>query len=267
MIKKLFYDTFIEAEREREEYSLQNKSLDTRSITICVLTAFSLCMIYYFGRYNFLKSFLSDIGADGILTKIDQIIYNSSNNFPDLCYWVFVLIFFYFVVPALIIKLIFKENLSDYGLKWKGAFEGYYLYIVMLLIMIPLVIYFSSTRSFQERYPFLNINPGHPLGVDFWKWEFLYCAQFFALEFFFRGFVLHGLKRRFGFYSVFIMTIPYCMIHFQKPLPEALAAIIAGIVLGCLSLKSRSILLGFLIHVSVGLGMDLAAIMQKGFFH
>jgi membrane protease YdiL (CAAX protease family) len=95
-------------------------------------------------------------------------------------------------------------------------------------------------------------------------WEALYLLQFISLEFFFRGFMVHGMKHRFGIYSVLVMTIPYCMIHFGKPLPETIAAIVAGIVLGTLSLKSRSILLGVCIHYSVGLMMDLAALWQKG---
>lgn len=267
MLKKIFYTTFINAEKERELYSLKNSSVDFKVIFICLLSAISLSIIYYWGHYDFIRSFLSDAGATGIIRKTDRIFHTSLNNLGDLSYWILILDLFYFIIPALIIIFIFKEKLSDYGLKWRGAFKDYYIYIMMLMIMIPLVIYFSGTKSFQERYPFLIIRNGDSLFPDFWKWELLYCSQFFALEFFFRGFMLHGLKRRFGFYSVFIMTIPYCMIHFGKPMPETIAAIIAGIVLGCLSLKNKSIWLGFLIHCSVGLAMDIAALWQKGFFH
>lgn len=265
MLKAIFYNTFIEAEKEREDYAQTNKSSEIKTITVFVLTAFSLSMIYYWGRYDYLQSFLTDVGATNLKATLDQFIYGeSTSNIGDLAYWVFILVSFYFVVPALVIKFFFKENLSDYGLKWKGALKDYHLYIIMLMVMIPLVLYFSGTKSFQARYPFLNVKSGAAHSIDFFKWELLYCLQFFALEFFFRGFVLHGLKKRMGFYSVFIMTIPYCMIHFGKPLQETLAAIIAGIVLGCLSLKSRSILLGCFIHMSVGLGMDIAALWQKG---
>jgi membrane protease YdiL (CAAX protease family) len=268
MLKAIFYNTFIEAENEKENYSAANKSFDFKALTVCILAAFSLSMIYYLGRYDFLRNFLSGIGATELLQKADSIVYaNPQSNIGELAYWVTMLIVFYFVLPACIIKWAFKEKLSDYGVKWKGAFKDYYLYIIMLLVMIPLVLYFSGTKVFQARYPFLLVKEGNVFNTDFLQWELLYCAQFFALEFFFRGFVLHGLKRRMGFYSIFVMTIPYCMIHFGKPLQETLAAIVAGIVLGCLSLKSRSILLGCLIHMSVGLGMDLAALWQKGFFN
>jgi membrane protease YdiL (CAAX protease family) len=63
--------------------------------------------------------------------------------------------------------------------------------------------------------------------------------------------------------SIFVMMVPYCMIHFGKPMPETLGAILAGIVLGTLSLKSRSIFLGILIHYSVAIAMDLMALYRK----
>jgi membrane protease YdiL (CAAX protease family) len=172
---------------------------------------------------------------------------------------------FYFLVPVIVVKFVLRENLSGYGLVRKGAFADYPLYGVLLAIMIPLVICASFTEGFQEKYPFYHFRQGEPLWPNLWTWEALYFLQFFALEFFFRGFLLHGIKHRFGFYSVFVMTILYCMIHFGKPLPETIAAIFAGIILGALSLKSRSILLGVAIHYSVAILMDLAALWQKGF--
>jgi membrane protease YdiL (CAAX protease family) len=134
----------------------------------------------------------------------------------------------------------------------------------MFVVMLPTVLVVSGAASFQARYPFYQMAPGEPLAPFFWQWEFFYFLQFFSLEFFFRGFMVHGLKHRFGYYTVFVMCVPYCMIHFHKPLPEALAAIIAGVILGTLSLKSRSILLGVAIHYSVAITMDLAALWRKG---
>ena len=235
-VKEIFSKTFYEHESGKP---------DRKIFVICVLTALCLTMNKY-------------------LPEMKQMIRFSDNEqLSQLANWVFVLCTFYFVVPVLVIKLFFKENLSDYGLRWKGAFKEYWLYIVMLCVMVPLVAFFSTTKSFQAKYPFYDLSPGETLYPNFWIWEALYFCQFFALEFFFRGFMTHGLKHRFGFYSVFVMTIPYCMIHFGKPLPETIAAIVAGIVLGTLSLKSRSILLGVCIHYSVGLMMDLAALYHK----
>ena len=130
--------------------------------------------------------------------------------------------------------------------------------------MFPLVFFFSHTASFQHRYPFYVLKSNESIYPNLLIWEGFYFVQFFALEFFFRGFLLHGTKSQFGFYSVFVMMIPYCMIHFTKPLTETIAAIIAGIVLGTLSLKSNSIWLGVFIHCTVALTMDFCSLYQKG---
>jgi len=246
-VKEIFSKTFIEAETssagEKEKSFL---SPDTKLIAICVLTALCLTMNKYIPEY------------------VSIIQFDGNYELSRLANWVLVLFVFYFVVPVLAVKIFFRENLSDYGLKFSGAFKDYWIYIVMLCVMIPLVYFFSTTKSFQAKYPFYDLMPGEKLYPNFWIWEALYFCQFFALEFFFRGFMVHGTKHRFGYYSVFVMTIPYCMIHFGKPMPETISAIAAGIVLGTLSLKSRSILLGVAIHYSVAILMDIAALWQEG---
>ncbi len=88
--------------------------------------------------------------------------------------------------------------------------------------------------------------------------------QFFSLEFFFRGFLIHGTRARYGYYAILLSVVPYCMIHFGKPLPETLGAIVAGLALGTISLFTRSIWLGVLIHVSVAVSMDLLSLAIQG---
>jgi len=85
-------------------------------------------------------------------------------------------------------------------------------------------------------------------------------VQFIALEVFFRGFLLHGLRRALGANAIFVMVVPYCMIHFQKPMPETFGAIGAGLILGTLALRTRSIWGGVLIHVGVAMTMDVLAL-------
>ena len=50
----------------------------------------------------------------------------------------------------------------------------------------------------------------------------------------------------------------------MNPLNSVRGVIIAGIVLGSLSLKARSIWLGVAIHGSVALTMDFASLAQTG---
>jgi membrane protease YdiL (CAAX protease family) len=56
------------------------------------------------------------------------------------------------------------------------------------------------------------------------------------------------------------------MIHFGKPVAETFGAIIAGLALGYLAMKSRSWVYGACLHWGVGITMDLLAVLQKGGF-
>jgi len=167
----------------------------------------------------------------------------------------------YFCVPALIVTRLFGHRLSDYGLSFKGIRRHLWVYFVLFLPVFGMVLVVASAPDFQAKYPFYR----DPLGIeDLIVWECFYALQFFSLEFFFRGFLIHGLKDRFGRYAIFVMVIPYTMIHFSKPFYESLGAIGAGSILGLLSLRTGSIFGGWLIHVGVALSMDIAALLHRG---
>ena len=124
--------------------------------------------------------------------------------------------------------------------------------------MLPAVIIASHTPSFRHTYPFYRL--ANRSGFDLWAWEALYAAQFVSLEFFFRGFILQGLRRALGSNAIFVMIVPYCMIHYGKPLPETLGAIGAGLILGTLAMRTKSIWGGVLIHIGVAMTMDVLAL-------
>lgn len=60
------------------------------------------------------------------------------------------------------------------------------------------------------------------------KWIFYIILYFLALKFLFRGFMIFPLARYIGAYAIFVMVIPYIMIHFGKSVFETLGSIIAG---------------------------------------
>ena len=127
--------------------------------------------------------------------------------------------------------------------------------------MLPLLVAASYLPSFQSSYPFYD-RAGESW-VHFVVYECLYGLQFIGVEFFFRGFLIFALFRTFGWYSLLISAVPYVMIHFNKPLPETLGALIAGTVLGYLALKTRSIWPGVFVHGGVALTMDCLSMWQK----
>ena len=79
-----------------------------------------------------------------------------------------------------------------------------------------------------------------------------------------RGFLIFALARYVGSLAIFVMVVPYAMIHFGKPMAECVGSIIAGTVLGTMALRTGSIAGGVVVHCGVAWGMDLFALAQNG---
>jgi len=167
-------------------------------------------------------------------------------------------VFGYVIVPMLVLACLPGQRIRDHHVSLRGFFRHLWIYGVLLAIVLPFVFAASTTARFRELYPFYRI--ANRSYADLAMWEVLYAVQFFSLEFFFRGFLLHGLRRALGANAIFVMLVPYCMIHFGKPMAETLGALGAGLVLGTLAMRTRSIWGGVVIHVCVAVTMDVLAL-------
>jgi membrane protease YdiL (CAAX protease family) len=223
--------------------------LDWRPIVVLVVTALSLTMQEYVGdRDTFARWFPANPNVSWIKSNHDLM------SFAWWSGWRFI---GYVIVPSIVILLMPGERFRDYGFSVKGFSKHVWIYVALYLAVLPLVVFVSFTHPFQQTYPFYKLaNRSHG---DFVAWELMYALQFLSLEFFFRGFLLHGLKRAIGAHAIWVMVVPYCMIHFGKPVAETLGAIFAGLILGTLALRTRSIWCGVLIHISVAVTMDMLA--------
>lgn len=236
--------------------------LDRKAVFALIYAAAGLTSIYYLKDQQAVAKFLVDTPYEGFG---NWIAYSTDNNLPGLGWWAAIVTIFYFILPALAIRFLYRERLSEYGLKTSIEPGFGKLLAACIAVMLPLTYLMSLTTGFAEKYPFLIIYNGEPyIGQALLLWELIYFVQFFGLEFFFRGFLVHSLKRSLGLYSILVMTVPYCMIHFSKPPAEALAAIGAGIFLGWLSYKNGSIWLGLILHCTVAFSMDILALWNKG---
>jgi membrane protease YdiL (CAAX protease family) len=184
----------------------------------------------------------------------------AGSQFGRLCAWAVVTVLAYVVPPVLVTRFVLRRPLRRLGLRVRGIRSHAPVYLGLLAVALPAVVVASSGDGFREKYPFYDLAPGESFWPNLWIWWALYCAQFVALEFFFRGFMVHALAPSLGAASVFVMVVPYNMIHYGKPMPEALAAIVGGVVLGTLSYRTRSIWLGAGVHVAIAITMDLCAL-------
>lgn len=180
--------------------------------------------------------------------------------------WAGTQILFYAAIPLLVWTLVLKRPTVDIGLRLRGTSEHWKVYAGLFAVAVPFVIAASFTHEFQLNYPLLEVYRGDDPYPALFVWWAFYAAQFFAIEVFFRGFLIHGLVPKFGAWSVLVMMVPYTMIHFVKPPAEALAAIVGALVMGTLSLRTRSIWWGVGLHCSVAALMDLSSLWHKDLF-
>jgi CAAX protease family protein len=245
-----------------------SRAADRKMVVVLLTTALALTCINFLrpgDRPGWVVSPLRAIGLHSFAATIDTALRTSPHaNFWQLVFWAAVSVTGYIGIPVLAIKVLLREPLRDYGLRVRGILPHGRVYLTLYLIALPALVLVSYGASFQQTYPFYDLAPHQGLWPYLWIWWACYALQFVALEFFFRGFVLHGLAPRFGYAAIFVMIVPYNMIHYGKPMPEALAAIVGGIVLGTLALKTRSIWWGAALHISIALTMDVLSLWHGG---
>jgi membrane protease YdiL (CAAX protease family) len=233
----------IDAETVRDPGDAGSASLQV--VMVLVTVAASLTLQQYFG----------DQDTYAQLFPPDGSTYWELRRFAWWSGW---RVFGYVVLPMIVLACLPGQRIRDYHVSRRGFFQHLWIYLLLLALVAPAVLWASTTHAFRETYPFYRM--ANRSYADLAMWEGLYAAQFLSLEFFFRGFLLHGLRRALGANAIFVMIVPYCMIHYGKPLPETLGAIGAGLILGTLAMRTRSIWGGVLIHVGVATTMDILAL-------
>ena len=178
-----------------------------------------------------------------------------------LWFWVAACVAGYFALPAIYLKLS-GRGVLDFGLRPAGLTTHFGVYAALCGLVLMGVVGVSYLPDFQRIYPFYDF--ADRSWLDLLLWELAYAVQFFALEFFFRAFLLEGLRRTMGAGAILVMLMPYCMLHFPKTGVESAASVIAGLVLGVMAMRWRSIWGGVLIHTTVAVSMDLASLLQQG---
>jgi membrane protease YdiL (CAAX protease family) len=249
-----------DATRHRIEIAEAGKS-DMRPLVALAMCAVILTLQEYFGGRSFYEAAIRPTLVRLELTHPHAIRTIKYDELYSFGWWVASRVGGY-VCPFVFWKLFFKEDsLLDMGLRTRGFFKHAWIYGAFLAVVLPVMLIVSRQPDFGSYYPFYKGSSRS--WFDFLTWEAMYFAQFFALEMFFRGFWLGALRRSFGSGAIFAMAVPYCMIHFGKPYLEANGAIVAGIALGSLSMRTKSIYQGFFVHITVAALMDWLALSHR----
>ena len=243
--------------------SITKKQWDSRPAIVLMAVAVCLLLLNYL-KYNTVFNEALEIVFAQFSDNPSLGLYQLKQQtfFPLLsqAWWSFLHVITFVLIPIFIIKIVLKESLTHYGLglgNLKRDIKWYLLLVTPILFFVVLV---SFREDFTSHYPFYKL--AYRSWVDLIAWEFLYLLQFFCVEFFFRGFIIQTLRPSMGVNAIFIMIVPYLMLHFTKPWLEATGAILFGLFLGVLAFRSRSIWGGVMVHISIALSMDIAALIQ-----
>ena len=238
-------------------------------------SAFILLMLWgYHGNFELLKLILPDWRGPGVdIGHRPALIPGVPWDNELISFWGGAVLLV--VIPMLLIKFVYKQNLADYGLglpppgRRKLALQTF---LTLVAISLPAFLIATHNADMRATYPFYR--PFSGVG-EFALYELSYLPFFIAIEFIFRGYLLFGLAGirdreiqspqsdpgvpgafYFGKYALLIQMLSYTAWHLGKPLPELWGTLLWGLAAGVLAYTVRSIWPVVLAHWLLNVFLD-----------
>ncbi len=162
----------------------------------------------------------------------------------------------YFVIPILLIVLVFRERPAAYGFSFGDWRAGLKWTLLGWGLAAPILYLAARTPDMAQYYLRYQTSPGDIVltaALDLFGWEFL-----------FRGLLLFALYRVAGPSAVVLQAVPFAFAHIDKPALETLSTIFGGTAFGWVAWRTRSFLYPFLIHWFVSVFVILVALGITG---
>ena len=238
--------------RLRDEFTRlwqSTRELDFQTATVLVLSTVLVIAQYKYGTRRYFRdemSWILSVDSGGL----NPFIYHCLTQFATGL-----------VVPAAVLIFWFRRRPSEIGLglgDWKLA-------CLLMALYIPVVTaacwFLSAMPEFQARHPQLTV-----VALS-WRVFAVYHAIYFlnwaGWEFMFRGFMLFGTAHTFGHWAIFVQMIPFAVLHFMKPGPEAFLSVAGGLVLGVVVWRCRSFWVAVPVHWYQTMIMDLFCTLRR----
>src|SRR5690606_23431570 len=119
--------------------------LDRKVMIIFLSIAAIQTISFYYSSRRFFRQYL-----------FNQVSQEYDVYLIEYLYWFISDFFTLFVLSALLIKFVLKENLKDYGLNIGDFRTGLKISFIFIVIMLPLIWFVSSTDGFVQKYPHLH---------------------------------------------------------------------------------------------------------------
>lgn len=160
----------------------------------------------------------------------------------------------YFIVPLLIVLVIFRQNPVEFGFTFGDWKAGIILTLIGVILVAPF-LWMTIRGDTQLHEYYKGLVPGLP-------WNTL--LDLFGWEFFFRGWLIFGFARKFGAEAIWIQAVPFALAHIGKPEVEALSTIFGGFAFGWVAWRTKSFVYPLIIHWFVSSFTIIIAASQLG---
>ena len=159
------------------------------------------------------------------------------------------------LLPTAVVVLALRRPLSACGLTWGRARRDLRWIAAALVAAVALAALVSRAPEVHAFYPRFQIVKAAPL---WWiPTTLAFAAYGLSWELLFRGYLLLALTDRLGPWSILLQTIPFALAHVDKPPLELWLSIPAALAFGVAAYRTRSILPGFLVHVTLSTSVNL----------
>jgi membrane protease YdiL (CAAX protease family) len=162
--------------------------------------------------------------------------------FPVKAYDRFVL---YLIIPVIVIRVLFREPLKEYGFQWGNWKEGLAWTVAASVGMALILVVVVRQPEMASFYRAKSAD-------GYWRaiWEAV--VDLFAWEFVWRGFTLFALARVTGpGTAIWLQAVPFTFAHLGKPEIETFSCIFGGAGFGFVAWRSKSFVYPFLVHTFI----------------
>jgi membrane protease YdiL (CAAX protease family) len=147
-----------------------------------------------------------------------------------------------FLVPIAIIVFAWREDPRRFGLQLGDWRLGLPVAIGGIAVMAAVIWFVSQMGDIHSYYAQAACGRSTlrlvvDSGFDMFAWEF-----------FFRGWTLSTLGRRYGADAIWLQAVPFALMHIGKPELEQLTTVVGGAFFGFLAWRTDSFLWGWLLH-------------------
>jgi membrane protease YdiL (CAAX protease family) len=171
-------------------------------------------------------------------------------------------------VPLVTILVLLRRSPEDFAFGTGDLRGGLLAAGLLFALFVPVILWKAPSEAFQEYYVRQLRYSGAIVGFgrDWNVGRFVYHQvvlgfYMFAWEWYFRGFLLFGLKRLMPVpWAALLQAVAFALLHYNKPLDEVVSSFFGALLLAVVALRYRSFLPCFFLHWAISAAFDGAVL-------